>query len=242
MLRFFRTLRQKLLAENRVSKYLLYAVGEIALVMIGILLALQVNNANETTKLQADIRGAYQAILSNLKDDRVMYGTVLVYEKEISERSRRVLEILTRETTRNDLLELRGMVPGSFNLDYINAAYNAFVASGLIYKAENAPLNEALGAYYREQEDVVDFFQRLFDTSTQMQTREAMIPFHFIIAGGDPGEHFQWMNDPGHSGYQALYAYLQSNIRMNVRRTERIQTLAQMNDTLQMKLEKYLNP
>ena len=242
MISFFRKLRQKLLAENRTGKYLLYAVGEIALVVIGILIALQVNNANETSKLQADIRGAYQAILSNLKDDRVMYDTVLVYEKEISERSRRVLEILSRETTRNDLLELRGMIPGSFNLDYINAAYNAFVGSGLIYKTENNDLNAALAAYYREQEDVVDFFQRLFDTSTQMQTREAMIPYHFIIGGGDPGEHFQWMNDPGHPGYQALYAYLQSNLKMNVRRTERIRALAQMNDSLQLKLEKYLNP
>ena len=52
MLRFFRTLRQRLLTENKFSKYLLYAVGEIALVMIGILLALQVNNWNEDRKLQ----------------------------------------------------------------------------------------------------------------------------------------------------------------------------------------------
>jgi len=46
MLRFFRTLRQRLLTENKFSRYLLYAVGEILLVMIGILLALQVNNWN----------------------------------------------------------------------------------------------------------------------------------------------------------------------------------------------------
>ena len=46
MIRFFRVLRQRLLAENRVSRYLLYALGEIALVMVGILLALQVNNWN----------------------------------------------------------------------------------------------------------------------------------------------------------------------------------------------------
>ena len=243
MFRFFRALRQRLLTENRFSKYMLYAVGEILLVVIGILIALQVNNANETSKLKADIRGAYQAILGNLKEDRAMYDTLLlVYEKDNSERSRRVLEILTRETTRNDLLELRGMRPGSFNLDYINVAYNAFVASGLIYKAENAPLNEALAEYYREQEDVEDFFRRLFDTSTQMQTREAMIPFHFIIAGGDPGGDFHWMNDPSHPSYQALYAFQHSILSMNERRVFRIAGLARMNDSLQLKLEKYLAP
>jgi hypothetical protein len=50
MFRFFRQLRQRLLAENRVSKYLLYAVGEIVLVVIGILIALQINNWNEWRK------------------------------------------------------------------------------------------------------------------------------------------------------------------------------------------------
>lgn len=47
MLRFFRQIRQRLLIENRISKYLLYAVGEILLVVIGILIALQIDNWNE---------------------------------------------------------------------------------------------------------------------------------------------------------------------------------------------------
>ena len=47
MIKFFRKIRQRMISENRFSKYLLYAIGEIILVMIGILLALQVNNWNE---------------------------------------------------------------------------------------------------------------------------------------------------------------------------------------------------
>lgn len=50
MIRFFRTLRQRLLTENKFSKYLLYAIGEILLVVIGILLALQIDNWNESEK------------------------------------------------------------------------------------------------------------------------------------------------------------------------------------------------
>ena len=52
MIKFFRKIRQKLISQNRFSKYLLYAVGEIVLVMIGILLALQVNNWNEQQKVK----------------------------------------------------------------------------------------------------------------------------------------------------------------------------------------------
>ena len=44
MIKFFRNIRQQLLGEGKTGKYLKYALGEILLVMIGILLALQVNN------------------------------------------------------------------------------------------------------------------------------------------------------------------------------------------------------
>ncbi|TXD81592.1 hypothetical protein ESY86_07085 [Subsaximicrobium wynnwilliamsii] len=44
MIKFFRKIRQKLLTENKFSKYLLYAIGEIVLVVIGILIALQIDN------------------------------------------------------------------------------------------------------------------------------------------------------------------------------------------------------
>lgn len=65
MIKFFRQIRQQMIKENRVSKYLLYAIGEIILVMIGILLALQVNNYNEQRK----DRAKEQVILRNLKED-----------------------------------------------------------------------------------------------------------------------------------------------------------------------------
>ncbi len=50
MIKFFRKIRQNLLMENKTGKYLKYAIGEIALVVIGILIALQINNWNENRK------------------------------------------------------------------------------------------------------------------------------------------------------------------------------------------------
>ena len=52
MIKFFRKIRQKMLTENKISKYLLYAIGEILLVVIGILIALQLNNLNEIDKVK----------------------------------------------------------------------------------------------------------------------------------------------------------------------------------------------
>lgn len=65
MIKFFRRIRQNLLSENRFSKYLFYAIGEIILVMIGILLALQVNNWNQRRQLA----GAEQLLLKELLSD-----------------------------------------------------------------------------------------------------------------------------------------------------------------------------
>ena len=50
MLTFFRKIRKALLESGSTQKYLLYAIGEIALVVIGILIALQINNWNEWRK------------------------------------------------------------------------------------------------------------------------------------------------------------------------------------------------
>jgi hypothetical protein len=50
MIKFFRKIRKQLLTENKFSKYLMYAIGEIVLVIIGILIALYINNKNEIAK------------------------------------------------------------------------------------------------------------------------------------------------------------------------------------------------
>lgn len=54
MLKFFRRIRQSLIKEGKLKKYLFYAIGEILLVMLGILLALQVNNWNSGLKADQD--------------------------------------------------------------------------------------------------------------------------------------------------------------------------------------------
>ena len=65
MIKFFRKIRQNLLTENKFSKYMLYAIGEIILVVIGILIALQINNFNEQRK----DREKEQVVLKQLKED-----------------------------------------------------------------------------------------------------------------------------------------------------------------------------
>ncbi|MFT4832575.1 MAG: hypothetical protein ACI815_002231 [Psychroserpens sp.] len=69
MIKFFRNIRQKMVTENKFSKYLLYAIGEIILVVIGILIALQINNWNENKKSENQLNNIYKEVESNLKSD-----------------------------------------------------------------------------------------------------------------------------------------------------------------------------
>jgi len=70
MIRFFRSFRQRFLTENRASQYLLYALGEIVLVVIGILLALQIDTWNEARKNKLTEQRHLQEILTSLEKDQ----------------------------------------------------------------------------------------------------------------------------------------------------------------------------
>ena len=79
MIRFFRIIRQQLLTQNRFSKYMIYAIGEIILVVIGILLALKVNNWNEKQNnlkyeqsILQELKKEFENNLAQLEEKRFM--------------------------------------------------------------------------------------------------------------------------------------------------------------------------
>ena len=69
MIKFFRKIRQNLLSQGKIGKYLTYAIGEIILVVIGILIALQINNHNEQRKNESKTKVYYRLILADLETD-----------------------------------------------------------------------------------------------------------------------------------------------------------------------------
>jgi len=70
MIKFFRKIRQNLLSEGKTGKYFKYAIGEIVLVVIGILIALQINDWNENNKLNELKQVYYQQLLKDLNADK----------------------------------------------------------------------------------------------------------------------------------------------------------------------------
>ncbi|WP_340111910.1 DUF6090 family protein [Maribellus mangrovi] len=70
-------MRYKLAAENRVGKYLRYAIGEILLVVIGILIALQINNWNERRKIQVYEQKILTDLVRTIDNDLGIYHMLL---------------------------------------------------------------------------------------------------------------------------------------------------------------------
>lgn len=77
MIKYFSKIRQKLIAEGKLLNYLKYAIGEILLVVIGILLALQINNWNESRKHKIAESEFLTGIKSDISDDKTFIEFVL---------------------------------------------------------------------------------------------------------------------------------------------------------------------
>jgi hypothetical protein len=86
MIKFFRKIRQQLLSENKFSKYLIYALGEIILVVIGILIALSINNGNEERKLDVVELNILKGIKQNILMDTINLNRNIKRYKEMWER------------------------------------------------------------------------------------------------------------------------------------------------------------
>ena len=71
MLKVFRNIRRQLFIEKRFSKYLIYAIGEIVLVVLGILIALQINNWNANNVKKQEEKRSYTNIRQQIVDDKI---------------------------------------------------------------------------------------------------------------------------------------------------------------------------
>lgn len=150
MLRFFRQIRKLLLEQNKTSTYLKYALGEVALVMIGILLALQVNNWNEDRKLRNIEIKLLKEMLVDLQDQHADVEFNMEHHLE-GERSGRIV----REALLNDLPfhdSLKTHFQQAYNFTILNNrrnAYNSLLSQG-IDLISNDSLRSYISKYYEQ--------------------------------------------------------------------------------------------
>ena len=83
MIKFFRHIRRKLIIENGMSRYMFYALGEIILVVIGILIALQINNWNQNKIQKRQLEQILNIQSNDLKTDLENIDEVIAFYEEL---------------------------------------------------------------------------------------------------------------------------------------------------------------
>lgn len=133
MVQFFRKIRQRLLNKNRVSKYLLYAVGEILLVVLGILIALQVNAWNEDRKTRIQERKSLENIADNLKWNETMLQQILNSIEISNASSALILSVIDNHFKDHDSLgrHWRDALQNRANFTLQKSGYESLKDSGI---------------------------------------------------------------------------------------------------------------
>lgn len=158
MLKFFRRIRQNMLNEGKTSRYFKYAIGEIILVVIGILIALQINSWN---KERIDKKEETQ-ILMNLRSDFQNAIEQLDYLNRIRENyldaTKKLLQISNAERLpeRSDLDSLMMLTLYSPTFNDPNGTLQALIASDRIDLIRNNDLKVSLMAWPSESEDMTE--------------------------------------------------------------------------------------
>ncbi len=149
MIKFFRRIRQKLLSENKFSKYLLYAIGEIVLVVIGILIALQINNWNERRKEETVITKYTKRLIQDLEKD------ITYYQRLDSTQQKNLVEIGKIRDTFLLSTNTKGFKYVVEHLDeslpelYISSkTYDEMVSTGVLYAIDNKEVLTEIQDYY----------------------------------------------------------------------------------------------
>lgn len=115
MIKFFRQIRQKLLQENRFSKYLFYALGEIILVVIGILLALQIDTWNTHKNNRAKELVYLKSYHEDLKKNITELNRVIEKSNRTIGASDSLLRLATGQLEVEDIKTMEGLVMESLN-------------------------------------------------------------------------------------------------------------------------------
>ena len=181
MLKFFRKLRFELMEKNKTGKYLKYAIGEIVLVVIGILIALQVNNWNENRKYSQEKIEFLNGIRNELELDLNIADTLIKrYMQQLSyynmvDSTYHLHDLdLVELADSSNVLDYNKLMTRPFPFKAQNATYQAFMTYGSTKIIKNNELLINLQSYYaRIQEFHSTLYENIIDVESKLNWNRA---------------------------------------------------------------------
>ncbi len=148
MFKFFRNIRRSLLAEGRATRYLAYAVGEIVLVVVGILIALQLNNWNQNRITLQEEKKIFEKVLGDLDLARTNVRSDADRFTEHQLLHRHLYQEIRGEESYND--------ETNYHLLRLTRYYNPIITENHLDKMAtitNDEVREALNDYIKEEKE-----------------------------------------------------------------------------------------
>lgn len=160
MIKFFRNIRRKLASENKVSAYLRYSIGEIVLVVIGILIALSINNWNEEQKKLKIKKSYIENLINDLQKDTVQLNASLKFNINQLSTADSIMSFFNDPNTdANAVLNRYLNTPGFMGLRVINTynsnTFNLLISSGNIDLFSNHFTNELMELNRLQQSEIL---------------------------------------------------------------------------------------
>jgi Family of unknown function (DUF6090) len=162
MIKFFRKTRQNMIKENRTSKYILYAIGEIVLVVIGILIAVQINSWNNNRKLMTDNKIFLEKMIIELELNKtrmkllteVGFGDRYISLEQAVKNCDSLLKLTYKGLNESDLgfILNNRFDAGGTKLNLHNGVYEELINTGKLYTIGSDSLIINIKNYYKRAE------------------------------------------------------------------------------------------
>ena len=157
MLRFFRQIRQNSISENKFRKYFLYVTGEIIIVIVGILIALQVDNWNTQRQGRAEARVFMIRLKNEFQDNRDQMAQKIEMRQDALKSARELLRIVDTQaenTTRAEVDSLLAIALPVYTFDPSQGVLNQLTTTDKLTLFRNEALNNKLSAWTSMIEDI----------------------------------------------------------------------------------------
>lgn len=155
-MKIFRKIRFELLGENKTKHYALYAIGEIVLVVIGILIALQIDNWNQSRKDDNALKEYLVKIKSHTKEDLYKLDSISKGRTQIAELCKKARTSILDKTEDENLILFMSSGFAFTDLYFKPSAggYEALKNSSYFGKINNTPLDSLLTKYHSLIEEI----------------------------------------------------------------------------------------
>ena len=184
----FKNIRRKLAAQNKATAYMRYAIGEILLVVIGILIALQINNWNDAKKSRAQLVEDLHTIQRNLRTDSLKLATNIKTGKRVTDYFNRILNAPNDSTYNpNDFFTYMGAPAVEVN----SAGYTSALNGNTLSVIKNEQLRLALINYYESDYNLIKQFQENMLSSSNILVQKILDK---TMALGDSGSFADQMS------------------------------------------------